>query len=102
MAIAWVFSLSAECGVERVAAKQFSRHFDQVSWVLSNGSQSKCRTGIFHGDDPYTRFGKPHNGQLVEMIAKMAHMLGREVATPTQVRELLKMPPRSQLVGMKG
>jgi uncharacterized protein (DUF849 family) len=49
-----------------------------------------------------TRFGKPHNGQLVEMIAKMAHMLGREVATPAQVRDILKMPPRSQLVGMMG
>ncbi len=45
--MAWVFSLSAECDVEQVAAKQFSRHFDEVSWVLSNGSQSKCRTGIF-------------------------------------------------------
>jgi hypothetical protein len=27
----------------------------------------------------------------------MAHMLGREVATPAQAREILKMPQRSQL-----
>jgi hypothetical protein len=35
----WVFSLSAECGAEQVGAEQFAHHFDNVSWVLSNGSQ---------------------------------------------------------------
>ena len=40
---------------------------------------------------------KPHNGELVEMVAKMAHTLGRQVATPAQAREILKMPPRSLL-----
>ena len=45
--MAWMFSLSAECGVEQFAAKQFSRHFDEVSWVLSNGIQSQCRREIF-------------------------------------------------------
>lgn len=46
------------------------------------------------GDYPYTRFGKPHNGELVEKVANMAHILGREVATPAQTREILKMQPR--------
>jgi uncharacterized protein (DUF849 family) len=62
-----------------------------ASWAITLGGH----VGIGLGDDPYTRFGKPHNGQLVEMVAKMAHTLGREVATPAQAREILKMPTRS-------
>lgn len=45
--MAWMFSLSAECGAEQAIAEQFVHHFDQVSWVLSNGSESQCRVGIF-------------------------------------------------------
>ncbi|NEQ70777.1 MAG: hypothetical protein F6K21_35855 [Symploca sp. SIO2D2] len=45
--MAWIFSLSAECGEQQAVAEQFSYHFDQVSWVLANGSQSQCRVGIF-------------------------------------------------------
>lgn len=45
--MAWVFSLSAECDSEQVAAEQFAHHFDDVSWVLSNGSQSQCHAEIF-------------------------------------------------------
>ena len=37
------------------------------------------------------------NGELVDKVAKMAHTLGREVATPAQAREILKMKSRSQL-----
>ena len=46
-AMAWLFSLSAECGVEQVAAEQFAQHFGKISWVLSNGSQPQTRSGIF-------------------------------------------------------
>lgn len=45
--MAWVFSLSAECDSEQVAAEQFAHHFDDVSWVLSNGSHSQCHAEIF-------------------------------------------------------
>lgn len=45
--MSWIFSLSAECGKEQTAAKQFSDYFDRVSWVLSNKNQSQCQTGIF-------------------------------------------------------
>ncbi len=64
-----------------------------ASWAITMGGH----VGIGLGDDPYTRFGKPHNGELVEMVAKMAHMLDREVATPAQAREILKMQPRLEL-----
>ena len=45
--MAWLFSLSAECGVEQATAEQFAHHFDRISWVLSNGGQSQSRSGIF-------------------------------------------------------
>jgi hypothetical protein len=43
----WAFSLSAECGLEQIAAEQFAQHFDGLSWVLSSGLQSQCQTTIF-------------------------------------------------------
>lgn len=45
--MAWVFSLSAECGSNQNAAEQFAQHFETVSWSLSNGSQSQCRPTVF-------------------------------------------------------
>jgi len=44
--MAWTFSLSAECGAEQVDAEQFAKHFDGLSWVLSNGNQSQCHTAV--------------------------------------------------------
>ncbi|MBD2450332.1 3-keto-5-aminohexanoate cleavage protein [Nostoc sp. FACHB-152] len=62
-----------------------------AAWAITLGGH----VGIGLGDYAYTRFGKPHNGELVEMVAKMAHTVGREVATPAQAREILKMSPRT-------
>ncbi|MBD2607597.1 3-keto-5-aminohexanoate cleavage protein [Scytonema hofmannii FACHB-248] len=62
-----------------------------AAWAITLGGH----VGIGLGDYAYTRFGKPHNGELVEKVAKMAHTLGREVATPAQTREILKMLPRA-------
>lgn len=45
--MAWIFSLSAECGSEQARAQEFSQHFDGVYWTLSNGTQSKCEVSIF-------------------------------------------------------
>lgn len=64
-----------------------------ASWAITLGGH----VGIGLGDYPYTRFGNPHNGELVEMVVKMARILGREVATPAQAREILKIPSRSEL-----
>lgn len=49
--MAWVFSLSAECGLQREAAERFATHFEDVSWVLSNGVRSQCRTATFQDID---------------------------------------------------
>ncbi|MGA7934833.1 MAG: 3-keto-5-aminohexanoate cleavage protein [Kovacikia sp.] len=64
-----------------------------ASWAITLGGH----VGIGLGDYHYARFGKPHHGELVAMVAKMAHTLDREVATPTQARDILKLPPRTQL-----
>jgi hypothetical protein len=45
--MAWIFSLSAECGAEQTAVEQFAHHFDAISWVLLNGSQFQCHAVIF-------------------------------------------------------
>lgn len=49
--MAWVFSLSAECGARQEAAEKFSKHFEDVSWTLSSGLRSQCRTTIFQDID---------------------------------------------------
>jgi hypothetical protein len=45
--MAWIFSLSAECGPDETNAKQFAQHFEGMTWMLSNGQQCQCRTDIF-------------------------------------------------------
>lgn len=45
--MAWIFSLSAECGSDSERAKEFSKHFDGASLNLSNGTQSQCQVSIF-------------------------------------------------------
>jgi hypothetical protein len=49
--MAWVFSLSAECGPKQDAAELFAKHFEDMLWVLSNGLQSRCHTTIFQDID---------------------------------------------------
>jgi len=45
--MAWIFSLSAECGVEQTKAEEFAQHFHEISWVLSNDKQSQFIAAIF-------------------------------------------------------
>ncbi|MEE3717557.1 hypothetical protein V2H45_12405 [Tumidithrix elongata RA019] len=45
--MAWIFSLSAECGSDENSAHTFARHFEGISWVLSNGRECQCSADIF-------------------------------------------------------
>jgi hypothetical protein len=47
MKMAWIFSLSAECGSDESDAHKFAQHFEGMSWLLSNGRHCECRTDIF-------------------------------------------------------
>ncbi|MBC7970041.1 MAG: hypothetical protein H7Z11_07945 [Verrucomicrobia bacterium] len=49
--MAWIFSLSAECGGEQVAAVQFAQHFDTAAWMLSDGRQVLCQSEVFQDLD---------------------------------------------------
>lgn len=49
--MAWVFSLSVECGPNKNTAEQFSAHFETVSWTLSNNTQPHCRDTLFQDVD---------------------------------------------------
>jgi hypothetical protein len=45
--MAWIFSLSAECGSNEIDAHKFARHFHDLTWIMSNGRECKCRTDTF-------------------------------------------------------
>lgn len=45
--MAWIFSLSAECGSDSERVQEFSKHFDGANLTLSNGTQSQCQVSIF-------------------------------------------------------
>ena len=45
--MAWIFSLSAECGSDESKADKFAQHFQGMSLLLSNGRQCQCRTDTF-------------------------------------------------------
>jgi hypothetical protein len=45
--MAWVFSLSAECGSDESKAHKFAQYFEGMSWLLSNGRQCQCHTDTF-------------------------------------------------------
>jgi len=45
--MAWIFSLSAECGSDQSNVNQFAQHFEGIELILSNGRQCLCRTDTF-------------------------------------------------------
>lgn len=45
--MAWIFSLSAECGATQEAADSFAKHFKESSWVSSGEEAWKCSTQVF-------------------------------------------------------
>lgn len=45
--MAWIFSLSAECGAEEAQAQQFAQHFEGMTWLLSNDRQCQCQSDRF-------------------------------------------------------
>ncbi|MEM9214489.1 MAG: hypothetical protein AAGD25_09100 [Cyanobacteria bacterium P01_F01_bin.150] len=51
--MAWVFSLSVECGSDQSTAEQFAGHYEDISWSLSNGTQSKCLSTLFQDIDEH-------------------------------------------------
>lgn len=45
--MAWIFSLSAECGADASNARKFAEHFEGISLSMSNSRQCQCRTDVF-------------------------------------------------------
>jgi 3-keto-5-aminohexanoate cleavage enzyme len=46
------------------------------------------------GDHPYNELGEPTNAELVETVVTLARNVGREVARPDEVRQMLDMKRR--------
>lgn len=49
--MAWIFSLSAECGYDESNVNKFAQHFEGIEWMLSNNRQCLCRTDTFQDMD---------------------------------------------------
>lgn len=50
--MAWIFSLSAECGSKKEDAERFSKHFEKFTLNLSKRIESKCEARTFKdGED---------------------------------------------------
>lgn len=45
--MAWIFSLSAECGPNESNVNKFAQHFEGIEWILSNDRHCLCRTDTF-------------------------------------------------------
>ena len=49
--MAWIFSLSAECGPQKEVAEEFARYFDGFTVTLADGSRFTCWSGTTRNDD---------------------------------------------------
>lgn len=49
--MAWVFSLSIECGKAQDATERVSAYFEDISFTLSNSTLSRCSTTLFQDMD---------------------------------------------------
>ncbi|HEY9808775.1 MAG TPA: hypothetical protein V6D13_05490 [Halomicronema sp.] len=49
--MAWIFSLSAECGSKKEDAERFCKHFKKVTLKLSTGIESKCEAETFQDEE---------------------------------------------------
>lgn len=56
--------------------------------IITEGGHVSIGTG----DYPYAEYGAPTNAELVRRVADQARRLGREVATPSEVRAILGVP----------
>jgi hypothetical protein len=49
--MAWIFSLSAECGSNKHQAELFAKHFDGLSFGLITGKSSTCHSNVQKGHE---------------------------------------------------
>lgn len=48
--MAWIFSLSAECGLDEDRAQLVAKHFDGLAVILDDGSKYLCSANVFDID----------------------------------------------------
>lgn len=57
--MAWIFSLSAECGPQKETAEAVARHFDGLTVTLADESHFRCGAGIFHDGENWWAWAIP-------------------------------------------
>ena len=60
------------------------------------GYRSGGHVAIGLGDYAYPELGQPTNAELVREVARIARGCGRELATPSEVRDALGVRPRGR------
>ena len=73
--------------IEWTASNKIGNLIGPAAASLENGGH--IAVGL--GDYAYTELGTPTNGEVVHFVAQLARAMGREVATPTETREMLGM-----------
>lgn len=100
--MAWIFSLSAECGANEGEAKEFARYFQGRSWVLSNGQNCLCNADVFQDiEDNWWCRVAPRNISELGIVSPESAYLMTEVGI-LLYQSLRSAPPfRYGLVGVE-
>lgn len=85
-----LWEIAAKCGEDWGVTTQ--QQLDLCVYAITLGGH--VRVGL--EDNPYYTEGVPaeSNAQIVERVVRMARELGREIATPAEARQILRLPPR--------
>ena len=100
--MAWIFSLSAECGANESDAKEFARYFEGISWMLSNGHKCLSYTEIFQDiEENWWCRVSPKNLSAVGIVSPESAYLMTELGILLYQSLRLAPPFRYALVGVE-
>ncbi|NET58019.1 MAG: hypothetical protein F6K47_18255 [Symploca sp. SIO2E6] len=100
--MAWIFSLSAECGVYESGANQFAQYFKGKSWLLSNEQKCLCNPEIFQDiEDNWWCRVSPSNLSEVGIVSSESAYLMTELGILLYQSLRFAPPFRYALVGVE-
>jgi uncharacterized protein (DUF849 family) len=73
--------------IEWTVCAKFGNLFPVAMQAIAEGGH----VAIGIGDYDYPELGRPTNADLVREIVRMARLVGREIATPAEAREILRL-----------
>jgi hypothetical protein len=82
--VAWIFSLSADCGEHKRDAVEFARYFEGCAFTINGGSTHTCTSRVFGGEggwwamvcpDGVSRSGVVEGSEEQKLMTALAMML---------------------------